>query len=270
MNSVRRARRLGKLAWGVYLGGLITVLWLIFVLLFAHSFFEGVTLEFPPRGLTLANYLQITSQFFPALRMSLLLGLCAGIVNMVLTIPAGYALTRYSFKGQNLLNAFFLAPNMVPAISLALGLLALYSRVGMLDTFWGLTCALAIVTMPYMLRPVLAAFHDLDPSLEEAAWTLGAGRWRAFLVVTLPLIGPGVLAGLLLSFIIGFNEFTIIIFLYGPKNLPASVWLWNMLFMYGITPQFAAAVAVMQLVSFAVLYVLVRVIGRRYLQGVVF
>jgi hypothetical protein len=58
--------------------------------------------------------------------------------------------------------------------------------------------------------------------------------------------------------------------LYGPKNLPASVWLWNMLFMYGITPQFAAAVAVMQLVSFGVLYVLVRVIGRRYLQGVVF
>ena len=74
MNSVRRARRLGKLVWGVYLGGLITVLWLIFLLLFAHSFFEGVTLEFPPRGLTFANYLQITSQFFPALRVSLLLG----------------------------------------------------------------------------------------------------------------------------------------------------------------------------------------------------
>ena len=80
MNSIRRARRLGKLVWGVYLGGLITVLWLIFVLLFAHSFFEGVTLEFPPRGLTFANYLQITTQFFPALRVSLLLGLCAGIV----------------------------------------------------------------------------------------------------------------------------------------------------------------------------------------------
>jgi len=270
MSSIRRGRWLGKLVWGVYLGSLIAVLWLIFLVLFAHSFFEGVTLEFPPRGLTFDNYLQITNQFFPALRVSLLLGVCAGVVNMVLTIPASYTLARFTFKGQNLLNAFFLAPNMVPAISLALGLLALYPRLGMLDTFWGLTCALAIVTMPYMLRPVLAAFHDLDPSLEEAARTLGAGRWRAFVLVTLPLIGPGVLAGLLLSFIIGFNEFTIIIFLYGPKNLPASVWLWNMLFMYGITPQFAAAVAVMQLVSFGVLFVLVRVIGRRYLQGVVF
>jgi putative spermidine/putrescine transport system permease protein len=139
-----------------------------------------------------------------------------------------------------------------------------------MDSFWGLTMALGIITMPYMLRSVMSAFNELDPSLEEAARALGAGRWRAFLAVTLPLIGPGVLAGLLLSFIIGFNEFTIIIFLYGPKNLPASVWLWNMLFMYGITPQFAAAVAVMQLVSFGVLYVLVRVIGRRYLQGVVF
>jgi putative spermidine/putrescine transport system permease protein len=270
MQSIRRGRLLGKLGWGIYLGGLIATLWMIFLLLFMHSFFKGVTLEFPPQGLTLENYLQITSQFFPALRLSLLLGLSAGLLNMLLAIPASFALTRFEFRGRNLVNAFLLAPNMVPAISLALGLLALYSAIGLMDSFWGLTMALGIITMPYMLRSVMSAFNELDPSLEEAARALGAGRWRAFLAVTLPLIGPGVLAGLLLSFIIGFNEFTIIIFLYGPKNLPASVWLWNMLFMYGITPQFAAAVAVMQLVSFGVLYVLVRVIGRRYLQGVVF
>jgi ABC-type spermidine/putrescine transport system permease subunit II len=116
----------------------------------------------------------------------------------------------------------------------------------------------------------MSAFNELDPSLEEAALTLGAGRWRAFFAITLPLIGPGVISGLLLSFIIGFNEFTAIIFVYGPKNLPASVWMWNMLHMYGITPQFAAAVAIMQILSFVVLFILVRVIGRRYLQGVVF
>lgn len=270
MGSNVRRRWLGKLGWGVYLGGLVVTLWLIFLLLFIHSFFEGVTLEFPPRGLTLENYLQITGRFFPALRASLLLGLCAGLFDLLLAIPASYTLTRFEFRGKTLVNTFLLAPNMVPAISLALGLLVLYSRLGLLDTFWGLVFALAIITMPYMLRSVMSAFNELDPALEEAARTLGAGRWRAFLAVTLPLIGPGVLAGLLLSFIIGFNEFTVIIFVYGPNNLPASVWLWNMLFMYGITPQFAAAVAIMQLVSFAVLFVLVRVIGRRYLQGVVF
>jgi putative spermidine/putrescine transport system permease protein len=270
MSSIKRGRLLGKLAWGVYLGGLVIALWLIFLLLFMHSFFKGLTLEFPPRGLTLENYTQITNQFFPALRISLLLGLCAGMLDVLLAIPASYALARFDFRGKNLTNTFLLTPNMVPAISLALGLLVLYSRIGLLDSFWGLTCALSIITMPYMLRSVMSAFNELDPSIEEAARTLGAGRWRTFLSVTLPLIGPGVLAGLLLSFIIGFNEFTAIIFLYGPKNLPASVWLWNMLFMYGITPQFAAAVAVMQLVSFAVLFVLVRVVGRRYLQGVVF
>lgn len=270
MRSIRRRGLLGKLAWGIYLGALIVTLWLIFFLLFMHSFFKGLTLEFPPRGLTLENYTQITNQFFPALRISLLLGLCASLLDMVLAIPASYALTRFESRGKDLMNTFLLTPNMVPAISLALGLLVLYSKIGLLDSFFGLVFALAIITMPYMLRSVMSAFNELDPSLEEAARTLGAGRWRTFLAVTLPLIGPGVLAGLLLSFIIGFNEFTVIIFLYGPKNLPASVWLWNMLFMYGITPQFAAAVAVMQLVSFAVLFVLVRVVGRRYLHGVIF
>jgi putative spermidine/putrescine transport system permease protein len=270
MTAIKRGRWLGKLAWGVYLGILIVVLWTIFLMLAFHSLFQGVTLEFPPKALTLENYGRITDQFFPALRLSLLLGLVTGVFDVLLAIPAAYVMNRYEFKGKNLINALLLAPNMVPAISLALGLLALYPALNLLDTFPGLILSLAIITMPYMLRSVMSAFNEMDPSLEEAARTLGAGFWRTFFTITLPLIGPGVIAGLLLSFIIGFNEFTIIIFVYGPQNLPASVWLWNMLHMYGITPQFAAAVTIMQLVSFAVLFILVRVIGRRYLQGVVF
>lgn len=270
MNSIKQARRWGKIGWTVYLGGLIVTLWMIFFILFIHSFFEGITLEFPPKGLTFGNYSQIADAFFPAMRISLLLGVSTGIVDMILCIPACYAMARYDFPGKTLINTFLLAPNMVPAISLALGFLTLFPALKLVDTFPGLVLALSIITMPYMLRSVMSAFNELDVSLEEAAWTLGCSRLRSFFSITLPLIGPGVIAGLLLSFIIGFNEFTIIIFVYGPSNLPASVWLWNMLHMYGITPQFAAAVAVMQLVSFAVLFVLVGIIGRRYLKGVVF
>jgi putative spermidine/putrescine transport system permease protein len=135
MTSIKRGRLLGKLAWGVYLGGLVIALWLIFLLLFMHSFFKGLTLEFPPRGLTLENYTQITNQFFPALRISLLLGLCAGMLDVLMAIPASYALARFDFRGKNLTNTFLLTPNMVPAISLALGLLVLYSRIGLSTAF---------------------------------------------------------------------------------------------------------------------------------------
>lgn len=270
MFSIKARRYITKAAWCVYLGGLVAILWLIFFMLFFHSLFDGVTLEFPPKGFTLENYLRVSSQFFPALRLSLLLGLCTGLLDMLLAVPACYVLARFEFRGKNVINTFLLAPNMVPAISLALGLLALFSYIDFLDTFWGLVCAIGIITMPYMLRSVMSAFNEMDPALEEAARTLGAGPFRTFVEVVLPLIGPGLLAGLLLSFIIGFNEFTAIIFVYGPNNLPASVWLWNMLHMYGITPQFAAAVVIMQLISFGVLFILVRVIGRRYLQGVIF
>jgi len=138
MPSVRRARLVGRTLWGIYLGALVAGLWLIFLLLFVHSFFEGVTLEFPPRGLTLENYFQISSAFFPALRVSLVLGLCAGLLNILLAIPASYALSRFEFPGKDFINTVLVAPNMVPAVSLALGLLALYSRLGAIDTFWGL------------------------------------------------------------------------------------------------------------------------------------
>lgn len=270
MGNTRLNKLIGKVIWGVYITVLVVVLWMIFFMLFFHSFFKGVTLEFPPRGFTLENYTSITNQFYPALRISLLLGLATGVFNSILGIPAAYALTRYEFIGKNLINTFLLGPTMVPAISLALGFLAFYPHLGMMDSFWGLLFALSIVTMPYMLRSVMSAFNELDIALEEAAQTLGASRSKTFFLITLPLIGPGVMAGFLLTFIIAFNEFTMIIFVYGPKWLPASVWLWNMLHMYGITPGFAAAVAIMQLVSFAMLFILIRVIGRRYLQGVAF
>ncbi len=270
MGSTKRTKLIGKIVWGIYITLLVVILWMIFFMLFFHSFFKGVTLEFPPQGFTLENYAGIANQFYPALRISLLLGLATGIFNAILGIPAAYVLTRFEFTGKNLVNTFLLGPTMVPAISLALGFLAFYPQLEMMDTFWGLLFALSIVTMPYMLRSVMSAFNELDTSLEEAAETLGASRVKTFFLITLPLIGPGVLAGFLLTFIIAFNEFTMIIFVYGPKWLPASVWLWNMLHMYGITPQFAAGVAIMQLLSFAVLFILVRVIGRRYLQGVAF
>ena len=239
-------------------------------MLVVHSLFEGVTLEFPPTGLTLEQLRPGHGRVFPALRISLLLGLSTGLFDVLLSIPASYAMDRYEFKGKNLINTFLLTPNMVPAISLALGLLAIYPALNLLDSFWGLV-------LPCRSSPCPTCFvRSCPPSTRSTCrWKRRLEPWTrasasTFLGITLPLIGPGMIAGLLLSFIIGFNEFTIIIFVYGPSTLPASVWLWNMLFMYGITPQFAAAVTVMQLLSFAVLFVLVGVIGRRYLKGVVF
>ena len=270
MNGIRWRKLCNKTIWTAYLVFITVVLWMIFFILFAHSFFKGVTLQFPPEGLTFENYTQIAGAFYPALRISLLLGVATSVFDALLAVPASYVLTRYEFKGKNVVNAILLGPTMVPAISLALGFLALYPHLKLMDTFWGLLFALSIVTMPYMLRSVMSAFNELDPALEEAALTLGCGRIKAFFLITLPLIGPGILAGFMLSFIIAFNEFTMIIFIYGPKWLPASVWLWNMLHMYGITPGFAAGVAVMQLISFAVLFLVIGVLGRRYLRGVSF
>ncbi len=270
LHSIKLSRACKRTAWGIYLGLLLVVFWLIFLLLFVHSFFKGVTLQFPPAALTLDNYTHIFREFIQAMVMSVVLGVVTAIFDILLAVPAAYALTRFAFAGKQSINTFLLAPNMIPGISLALGLFALYPKLHLLDTFWGLVFALGLITIPYMLRSVMSAFNQLDPALEEAASTLGASWWSSFLRITLPLIGPGVVAGSLLSFIIGFNEFTVIIFLYGPKHVPASIWLWNSLFMYGITPQFAATAAVMQIISFGVLLLLVRGIGRRYLQGIVF
>jgi putative spermidine/putrescine transport system permease protein len=77
-----------------------------------------------------------------------------------------------------------------------------------------------------MLRTAIATLSEIDRSLEEAAQTLGADRWRTFRHVTLPLLRPGLLAGVTFSFIISFDEFTVSMFLVGPglMTLPLEMY----------------------------------------------
>jgi iron(III) transport system permease protein len=77
--------------------------------------------------------------------------------------------------------------------------------------------------MPLVVRAVQASLEQMDPSLEEAAASLGASGWRRFLRVRLPLIWPGALAGTLLAFVIALGEYVASVLVYVPRNRPASI-----------------------------------------------
>jgi putative spermidine/putrescine transport system permease protein len=118
-----------------------------------------------------------------------------------------------------------LSPILFPAIVLGLALLVFYHRIGLAGSFLGLVTAHSVLTTPFVLRLVAASLADFDPAVEEAARNLGAGWWRTFFQVTLPLIRPGVLAGALFAFIISFDELVITLFLSGPglETLPIRI-----------------------------------------------
>jgi putative spermidine/putrescine transport system permease protein len=135
-------------------------------------------------------------------------------------------MARYRFRGREAISAFMLSPILFPTIVLGLALLVFYSRVGLSGSFTGLVIAHSVLTTPFVIRLVMASLAEFDPAVEEASRNLGAGWWRTFLQVTLPLIRPGVLAGAVFAFIISFDELVVTLFLAGPDmtTLPVRIY----------------------------------------------
>ena len=142
-------------------------------------------------------------------------------------LPAAYAFVRYRFRGSAAVEELFGLPVVFPAIVLGIALLVLVSTTGVDLGLFQIVLAHSIVGLPFMIRNCAAALHGVDPALEEAATTLGASRARAFLEIVLPLIRGGVASGVILVFVLSFNEFTLSYFLYTVDVFPLSIWLFQ-------------------------------------------
>jgi sulfate transport system permease protein len=201
-----------------------------------------------------------TSQGVSALRLTLGLSLVVALVNAVAGTAIAWSLVRDRFVGQGLVNALVDLPFALPTIVAGLTLLALYgpkSPVGINAAFtrWGLLLALLFVTLPFVVRTVQPTLFELDREMEDAAASLGAGRFTIFLRIILPSILPAILSGVALAFARAVGEFGAVVLISG--NLPfktevVSVYVFGRL-ESGDPGGAAAASVVILLISFGVL-----------------
>ena len=135
------------------------------------------------------------------------------------------------------------------------------------QTLTGLIAAYVVGTFPLMLVPIIVALRDFPIVFEEAARTLGATRWQTLWRIELPLLGPGISAGILLTFVIVFNEFLVTLFIAGPSTTTAALRVYTLTRTAGIQASTAALATTMQFVSFVVVLIFFHVFGSRYLKG---
>ncbi len=182
--------------------------------------------EFPPPGLSLRWFVEFfrLDNMRNAFVLSLELALLSGTIAAVLGTMGALFLARRRGVMAGLLHSLFLAPLVFPTIILGLALLLLYKSVG-LPVFPGLVLAHCVIGMPYCFRTVLASVQALDPSLEEAGQSLGAGPISTLFLITLPLIWQGVVSGWLFAFVVSFGELNTALFLSGPglTTLPIEI-----------------------------------------------
>jgi molybdate transport system permease protein len=164
--------------------------------------------------------MSLTPEEWTALWLSAKVALWATALCLPLGIAVSWLLARCEFRGKLLLDALVQLPMVLPPVVpgyLLLLLLGTQGTVGgwlqqqfgvVLAFSWkGAVLASAVMAFPLMVQPVRLAFRMIDVRLEQAATTLGASPWRAFLTVTLPLALPGIIAGLVLCFSRSLGEF---------------------------------------------------------------
>ncbi len=186
-------------------------------------------LALPLDGLSLRWWRAIGDdpRFLESFWYSVRLGVSAATLSAAIAVPAALAIARHRFPGRDALAAVLASPMMIPHVVLGVALLRFFSGFGLSGGFLGLVSAHVVVVTPYMLRLVGAGLTGLDPRIERAAESLGAGRFTVFRRVTLPLIAPGIAGGWVLAFVTSFDELTVSLFLASPSANPLPVQLFN-------------------------------------------
>ncbi|TGV30084.1 ABC transporter permease [Mesorhizobium sp. M00.F.Ca.ET.186.01.1.1] len=253
--------------------GLITffVLLLVnlpFLVIIPSSFTEAGYLAFPPEGFSFQWYTMILDrpEFVESLWTSLKLATVTAVLATVLGTLAAFALSKYKFRGSGVINALMLSPLTVPSLIIGISALLFFTRIGIAGTFTGLLLAHILISIPYVVRLVLTGLSTFDYTLEKAGYMLGAHPLRVFWDITLPLLRPAIVSGMIFSFLTSFDNVTVSLFLVAPDTttLPLAIFTYMQ---ETLDPLVASISAVVILLSLVFIVLLEKVYGLERLFG---
>jgi iron(III) transport system permease protein len=219
--------------------------------LIAASLLPSYGMALNAETFTLNNYVEVLFRQDVTTRAfmnSFMLAGSAALILMAISLPSGYALSRLSGRRRVLFEALVETPYALPGIVLAIAMILLFIRplpvigVSLYGTYGIILIAYLSSFYILALRPVTAAFSQLDPRLEEAAAMCGAGFWQRFNLVLVPGVLPAAAAGAVLVFLTAFNELTVSALLWSSGTETLGVVLFN--FEDGGYTTLASAVAV--------------------------
>jgi len=225
------SRRLRRITLSQVAAALVVVFLLLpFVIVMGASFDQSGAYEirFPPRSLSLEAYAGI-GKYLPALGRSAMVGACVAALATVFGLMAALGIVRSGIVGKETLQAFFRLSVQIPMVVTGAVFLQFYYHVSAvlpwnpMSSMAGLVIAHLFVAIPYTVGAISAVLVRIDPSVEEAANSLGASHWATFREVTFPMLRPGLVAGMFYAFIMSFGDVPIAIFLVNQDTMTLPV-----------------------------------------------
>jgi spermidine/putrescine transport system permease protein len=152
-------------------------------------------------------------------------GAVTAVTSTALGLFAARAFARYKYRGSGLSEGLVMLPLVIPGIIVASSMLVMFLSIGLKPSLTTVILGHIFLAIPFAVSIMKSAFDEFDQSLEEAAYDLGAGVFGTFRRVTLPIVAPGIVASLLVTFTVSFDEFVLAFFLSGNEStLPVYIW----------------------------------------------
>jgi putative spermidine/putrescine transport system permease protein len=224
MTPIERVARIG-----MWIAAVVTVVFLMtpLVVTVAVSFGSSSVFTLPPPDWSLRWYERLTNTrgLLPALVTSLEVAAFATLVALVLGTLCAIALVRGRFPGRDSIATFLISPLMLPGLVVGIAMLQGFKAAGLREAYSSLLLAHVIITLPYVVRTVLAALSLFDFSLIDAARTLGCSYSKALMRVLVPALGPAFITSGMFAFLASMDNYPISIFFTDAwtKTLPIQM-----------------------------------------------
>lgn len=210
----------------IYAIAYLVFLYAPIMLLPIFAFNDGTIISFPLQGFTTKWFEAMfgNATLHKAVKNSLIIASSSAVLATCLGIFTARAVTRYNFPAKGGIVGLVMLPLVLPEIIVAVSLFGVLLGLGVPLSIWTVILGHVLICTPYSVAILNSAFQSLDRSLEEAAYDLGESRWSTFRLIILPLVAPGIVSSLLISFTISLDEFIIAFFLAGTEpTLPVYI-----------------------------------------------
>lgn len=250
----------------VVLGYIFLLSPLIIVLVASFSGGETTYVVFPPDSFSLHWYGRLPAEYIHATLVSLLVAGAAGVLSAILGVLTAMGIVRGRLPFSSFIRAYFNAPMQIPFVVTGIVFLQFYYLcygifgARLIGSIWGLLGVHVFITLPYVVGTVGAVLERFEPSVEEAALTLGASPWSTFCRVTLPIIRPGIVAGVLYAFVVSFGDVPASMFIVSESTTTLPVQLFHAL-EFDYTPALLALSSVVVVGSVLLIFALQWILG---------
>jgi len=202
-----------------------------------------------------------------ALKTSYLLAPCAVLLSFVLSLPTSYVLGRKKIPGKKFFMMVVLLPIIMPGMVVALFLSRVFQAFGLAQSFFGLVLAHALMGMPYMIRVLTNSFEAIPQDVIDAAENLGAGTFVKIRDIFLPMVRPGLMAGMVFAFTTSIEEFNLTFIIGTPTFETIPTILYSFLGYNFIRTNASVVALIMMIPNIVMLFAVERILKSDYLSA---